>query len=119
MELPELVSLDWANLGQGELVLSCPKLVEACFHHTWSLHMVLEAAKLYKMALWECDRVEVTVRSPEVLLQDLTDLSVWCKLIGRHIMDDVAHMRNLNAFVGGFQQHACQRAFPGVSNMLT
>ena len=96
LELPRLVYLRLTSLAQGELVLSCPQLAEAWIECTVALHIHVEDAALTSLVLLDCKGLQCSVRSPEDQLLSLVELCVCgCDEVGRHLIQDVGLMRQL------------------------
>ena len=94
LKLPHLVYLKVWDVKDGELVVSCPKLAEVWFSHTFQLRIKVEDADLRDLMLLHCDHL--AFRSPETQLQQLKALSAaQCSALDRHIIQDVGHMPRL------------------------
>ena len=107
-KLPHLISLRMQLFNQGGVVLSCPKLAKAEFTETISLHVEVEHAALESLTLFECYNLRHTLRSPQDQLQALRSLDVsLCSEIGRHLIEDVPCMRQLQKL-----KYGALRGFP-------
>ena len=96
LKLPQLTFLNMSYIGDGELVLSCPKLAVASFYDSLSLRIVVEEAALAHLTLRKCQRVDFALTPPRDQLLNLVALSVLhCSEVGRSIIRDVSQMRHL------------------------
>ena len=94
--LPQLANIYVSHLKNGELVLSCLKLAEAEIRNTHLLRIKVQDAALHKLELIHCKDVQFAWASAASQLQKLTSLCVYyCKEIGRHIIEDIGQMPQL------------------------
>ncbi len=114
-KLPELTSLHLEGLWHGEVVLSCPRLAKARFQNLHTMCIELEDAVLTSLSLSTSQSIELAIGLPKKLLQHLTYLSIECwNVLGRHIMDDVAHMTRLEyLYYWDFLASDMPKRFPG------
>ena len=96
LKLPHLVSLRLSTFKQCEILVSSPKLAEVQVYDTESLHIVLEACALEDVTLMRCESIQLTRTSPQQQLQNMKCLLVTdsCE-VGRHLIEDISHMRDL------------------------
>ena len=95
-KLPHLDHLAPCCLKEGTIVLSCPKLAEISFARTESLRVKIEDAALEDLVLSHCYDNQFALDCPETQLQSLKKLAVEeCFEEGRHVIEDVSHMVNL------------------------
>ena len=114
LRLPQLALLRVCNFGDGELVLSCPKLTEARFIEVKALRVKVEDAVLEILELRECKGVSLALNSAEYQLQGLKMLTVVkCREKGRQVIEDLDKMPHLQTLVYGNFPAACMpRWFP-------
>lgn len=94
--LPHLVSLTMYGFEQGGIALSCPKLTEAHFEVTKSLHLEVEYPSLDSLTLNACKGIRLALHSHKDQLQNLGYLRVVDSTeIGKHLIEDVSQMRQL------------------------
>ena len=95
-KLPHLDYLALCCLEAGTIVLSCPKLAEVSLTRTKSLQVKIEDAALGTLLLSDSLSLQFVLESPETQLQSLNTLWVEdCIEEGRHLIQDVSHMINL------------------------
>ena len=96
LKLPNLISLQLRRLERGHVVVSCRKLTEASFEETNSFCIEVDDAALGKLVLTSCEGTRLVLHSPEDQLKTLEYLSVsGCSEVGHHLIEGVAHMRQL------------------------
>ena len=93
LKLPSLTSLRLGCIEEGEFVLSCPKL-KAMSLDGISLHIkVADATLTY---LWLDGSTDVQVDLSEDQLESLCTLIIKGRNeVGRHLAENICHMRNL------------------------
>ena len=100
LKLPHLMALGVDTIMHGEIILSCPKLADAGFRRCASLHIVVEDASLTKLVLKDSREVQFAMSAPEKQLQELDYLMVsGCSEVGRHLIEDVGQMQNLQKLI--------------------
>ncbi len=93
LKLPHLVSLRFQAFRRVKLVLSCPKLTDARFVRSDSMHIAFENASLPTLVLKHCQKVTVATSSPKEQLQNMERLEVNdCSEEGSFIMEEIGFM---------------------------
>ena len=112
LKLPHLLSLYLSAPWQGELVLSCPKLMQAEFSKASFLHIMVEDAALDDLVFTHCNKLHVAMaRDP---LYNLKLLIVQkCSEVGGRLIEEVSQMMCLQTLVYDNFPEACMpTSFP-------
>ena len=115
-KLPNLVEFLWLGIQplQEELVLASPKLTYVLFRESISMRVTVEDAALEEVNFIQCEEIQFTLESPQEQLKNLWSLEVEdCSEIGRHLIEDIHLMRNLeNLCYEGFPATCMPTSFP-------
>ena len=96
LKLPHLVSLQLCGLKKGAIALSCPKLSKFSMVDIESIQVKIKDAALESLVLSKCHSIHFAWESPHTQLRSVKKLSVKdCIEKGRHLMQDVGQMINL------------------------
>ena len=114
LKLPHLAFLYICDFGEGELVLSCPKLTEVRLIEIQALEIQVEDVVLELLELRECKEVCFALKAAERQLQALKTLTVFrCSKVGKQIIEDLENMRDLQTLVyDKFPATCMPRTFP-------
>ena len=114
LSLPGLVSLRLSDLEEGTFVLLCPKLAEAHLVNTKALRIKIECSALGSLMLADCSSLQVEVDSCEDQLWNLKNVYVTkCTEVGRHLLEDMHHMKHLESLeFGDFPAVCMPESFP-------
>lgn len=96
LKLPHLVSLTLCGFGEGQVVLSCPKLAEAQLTDLHHMCIWVENEDLTSLHLSDCRGVQIAMASPKDRFRNLRKLEVWyCSEVDRHLIEYADQMKRL------------------------